>query len=245
MNIDCGTLFHIEWNAAFLLSFLNILFINLILSGDNAVLIAMAVRNLPKNQRVKGIAFGSGVAILLRIILTYFVALFLDINFIKLIGGALLLWIAVKLFTEAGEGRGDEHEATTLWQAIRIILIADFTMSLDNVLAVAGAAGKNLFLLIAGLFMGIPIVIFTSNLLSTMMDKYPIIIVLGGAILGKVGGEMIITDPFIKQWLNPSHAIEYVVQAICTVGVVVVGNLWMKWKIAKAERGAELIQEKE
>ena len=135
---------------------------------------------------------------------------------------------------------GKQKRQQRFLQAIKIILIADLTMSIDNVLAVAGAAGGNLFLLIAGLVMSIPIVIFTSNLLSTLMDKYPIIIVFGGAILGKVGGEMVITDPILEKWLHPSPTVEYAVQAICAVGVVVVGKLWMKWKIAKAEREAEV-----
>lgn len=236
MNIDLNTLLSAELNATFIFSFLNIMFINLILSGDNAVLIAMAVRNLPKSQRMKGIIFGSALAIVLRVVLTYFVALLLEISFVKLVGGALILWIAVKLFTEADDGAGDEKEATSMLQALKIILVADLTMSLDNVLAVAGVAGGNLFLLVSGLVMSIPIVIFTSNLLSTLMDRYPAIIVVGGAILGKVGGEMIMTDPFVERSLHMGTVLEYTVQAVCTVGVVVVGKLWMKWKIARAER---------
>jgi len=235
MNIDWGTLFHIEWTLSFGLALLNIMFINLILSGDNAVLIAMAVRNLPKEQRQKGIAFGTAAAIVLRVILTYFVALLLQISFIKLIGGLLILWIAVKLLMEGGEDDGFKKEATTMMQAIKIILIADLTMSLDNVLAVAGAAGGNLFLLIFGLVMSIPIVVYASNLLSTLMDRYPIIIIIGGAILGRVGGEMIMGDHIVEQWLHPSKLLDYTVQAVCTVGVVVVGKLWMKWKVAKAK----------
>ena len=113
---------------------------------------------------------------ILRVVLTWFVALLLEIPFVKLVGGALILWIAVKLFMEADDGGGGEKEAGTLWQAMKIILIADLTMSLDNVLAVAGAAGGNLFLLIFGLCMSIPIVVYTSNLLSTLMDRYPVII---------------------------------------------------------------------
>jgi YjbE family integral membrane protein len=236
MNFDWSSLLHFEWNLTFFLALLNISFINLILSGDNAVLIAMAVRNLPKSQRMKGIAFGTGVAIVMRVILTYFVALLLEVNFIKLVGGALILWIAVKLFMEADDDGGGERQASTIWQAMKIILIADLTMSLDNVLAVAGAAGGNLLLLLIGLCMSIPIVVYTSNLLSTLMDRYPIIIIVGGAVLGRVGGDMIMTDPFIESWLHPSQTAEYAVQAICTVGVVAVGKLWMKWKIAKAER---------
>ena len=236
MSIDWGTLFHVEWTLAFGLALLNIMFINLILSGDNAVLIAMAVRNLPNAQRQKGIAFGTAAAVVLRIILTYFVALLLQISFIKLIGGLLILWIAVKLLMEGGDDEGLEKEATTMMQAIKIILIADLTMSLDNILAVAGAAGGNLFLLIFGLVMSIPIVVYASNLLSKLMDKYPIIILIGGAILGRVGGEMIMGDHIVEQWLHPSKMLDYTVQAVCTVGVVVVGKLWMKWKVAKAKR---------
>lgn len=235
MNFDWTTMFHIELNMAFGLALLNIMFINLILSGDNAVLIAMAVRNLPKEQRRKGITFGTAVAVILRIVLTWFVALLLEIDFIKLIGGVLILWIAAKLFMEAGDN-SHEKAATTLWQAIKVILIADLTMSLDNVLAVAGAANGNMALLLFGLVFSIPIVIFTSNLLSMLMDKYPIIVIIGGAVLGRVGGEMIMTDPAVVRWLNPSHADDYAVQAVCTVGVVVAGKLWMKWKVRRAER---------
>jgi len=228
-------MFHIEWSITFGLAMLNIIFINLILSGDNAVLIAMAVRGLPREQRQTGIIFGTGAAVVLRIILTFFVAMLLGVPFVKLIGGALILWIAVKLFMESEPEEGEE-KTTTMMQAIKIILIADLTMSLDNVLAVAGAAGGNLFLLLFGLALSIPIVIFTSNLLSALMDKYPIIIVIGAAILGRVGGEMIMTDAFVEKWLHPSHAAEYAVQAVCFIGVVVVGKLWVRWRVSQAEQ---------
>ena len=239
MQFDWSSLFHVEWTIAFGLALLNIMFINLILSGDNAVLIAMAVRNLPDSQKKKGIFFGTAAAIVLRVILTYFVAMLLEISFIKLIGGLLILWIAVKLLIEGDETEGLEKEATTLWQAIKLILIADLTMSLDNVLAVAGAAQGNLFLLVFGLVMSIPIIIFTSEILSRLMDKYPIIILIGGAILGRVAGEMIIGDHIIEQWLHPSKTVDYTVQIICTVGVVVVAKLWLKWKGAKSGKGKE------
>ena len=239
MHFDWSTLLHFDWDLPFFLALLNIVFINLILSGDNAVLIAMAVRNLPKEQRMRGIGFGTAVAVVLRVVLTWFVALLLEISFVKLVGGALILWIAVKLFMEADDGRGSSREAATLWQAMQIILIADVTMSLDNVLAVAGAAGGNLFLLIFGLCMSIPIVVYTSNLLSILMDRYPVIIVIGGAVLGRVGGQMIMTDPFVQRWLSPGAVLDYGFQALCTVGVVAAGKLWMRWRIAKAEREAE------
>ncbi|MDA8124557.1 MAG: TerC family protein [Deltaproteobacteria bacterium] len=238
MGLDWGTMFHIEWNITFLLAMLNIVFINIILSGDNAVLIAMAVRGLPKDQRRKGVIFGTAAAVLLRIVLTFFVALLLDIPFLKLIGGVLILWIAINLLMEQ-DSEEKEAQTQTLAQAIKIILIADLTMSLDNVLAVAGAAGGNMFLLLFGLGVSIPIVILTSNLISTLMDKYPVIVLVGAAILGRVGGEMMMTDPFIEKWLHPGHFTEYAVQIVAMVGVVVIGKLWMKWKIAKAENEAQ------
>jgi YjbE family integral membrane protein len=235
MDLDWGTLFHIEWNLAFLLSFLNILFIDLILSGDNAVLIAMAVHNLPEKQRMKGIALGTLGAVVLRVLFTCCVALLLDVRFIKLVGGALILWIAFKLFTDAGGGDENGKHASSVWQAVRIIIIADLTMALDNMLAVGGAAHGNLLLLMLGLAMSIPMVVFTSKILSTLMDKYPVIIMIGGAILGKVGGDMIITDPFMKQLLNPSIPVRYAVEILCAVGVIVVGKMWIKWQRSKEE----------
>jgi YjbE family integral membrane protein len=238
VGLDWGTMFHIEWNFTFLLTMLNIVFINIVLSGDNAVLIAMAVRGLPKDQRRKGVIFGTAAAVLLRIVLTFFVALLLGVPFLKLAGGALILWIAIDLLMEQ-DAEEKEEQTTTLRQAIKIIIVADLTMSLDNVLGVAGAAGGNIFLLLFGLGVSIPIVILTSNLISTLMDKYPVIVVVGAVILGRVGGEMMITDPFIEKWLHPGQFTEYAVQMIAMVGVVVTGKLWMKWKIAKAEREAK------
>jgi len=232
MNFDWSTLFHIEWTVTFLLAALNIVFINIILSGDNAVLIAMAVRGLNKEQRQKGILFGTAAAVLLRIVLTFFVAMLLGVPYLKLVGGALILWIATQLFLGSEDEESGE-QVTTLAKAIRIIIIADLTMSLDNVLGVAGAAGGNMFLLLFGLGVSIPIVIFTSNLISTLMDKYPIIIILGAAILGRVGGEMMITDPAVEKMLHPTSVMEYGVQIACAVGVVVVGKLIAKWKISR------------
>ena len=243
MHFDWSTMFHIEWSVTFGLAMLNIVFINIILSGDNAVLIAMAVRGLPKAQRQKGIIFGTAAAVFLRVILTCFAALLLDVPVLKLVGGLLILWIATQLFM-GSEEEEDNKQITTLVQAIKIIIIADLTMSLDNVLGVAGAANGNMFLLLFGLALSIPIVIFTSNLISTLMDKYPIIVVLGAAILARVGGEMIITDPFIEKWLHPGKVLDYSVQIICLVGVIVVGKLLVKWKISPEVNNANLQTEK-
>lgn len=234
--MDLGILGKITFDLNFLSALFSIVIIDLILAGDNAVVIAMAVRSLPHEQRKKGIIFGAGVAVLLRVIATFFVAQLLTISFIKLVGGILILWIAVKLFMEGVPEEKIEKEATTIAQAVKIIVIADITMAIDNMLAVGGASHGNLFLLIFGLGLSVPLVVFTSNLLSILMDKYPIIIYIGAAVLGKVGGEMIITDPFTVNILNPGKWLIYSTEAVFAVGVIIVGKLWMKWQISRAEK---------
>ncbi len=215
-------------NLSFFLSLLNIIVINIILSGDNAVVIALAVRSLPRAQRQRGIIFGAGLAVVLRIVLTFFVSMLLNVEFLKLAGGLLIAWIAFKLLVEVANEDDEGKEATSIWQALRLILVADLTMSLDNVLAVAAASNGNLFLLIFGLALSIPLVIFTSNLLSSLMDRYPIIIILGALVLGRVAGEMIMSDPFIVSWLNPPAEVQYAVEAFFALGVVVAGKLWLR-----------------
>lgn len=229
--MDFGSLGTITFDWQFLSSLLSIIIIDLILAGDNAVVIAMAVRSLPPKQRKQGILFGAGAAVLLRVVLTFFVSQLLQINFIKLVGGLLILWIAVKLFVEGVPEEGLQKEAATIGQAVRIIVIADITMATDNMLAVAGASHGNLFLLLFGLGLSIPFVVFTSNLLSMLMDRYPIIIYIGAAILGRVGGEMIITDPVVVDLLHPSKFFQYGVEIVGAIGVLVAGKLWVKWQI--------------
>ncbi|MBP8645406.1 MAG: TerC family protein [Syntrophobacteraceae bacterium] len=227
--MDLGILGSIHLNWQFFSALFSIVIIDLILAGDNAVVIAMAVRSLPHDQRRKGIFLGAGAAVLLRVILTFFVAQLLQVNFLKLAGGVLILWIAVKLFVEGSPEESLNKEAATIGQAIKIIVIADITMATDNMLAVAGASHGNLFLLLFGLGLSIPFVVFTSNLLSMLMDRYPIIIYLGAAILGKVGGEMIITDPIVFNYLQPGKYLQYGVEAAFAAGVIVVGKLWIRW----------------
>ena len=172
----------------------------------------------------------------MRVIATFFVAQLLQINFIKLIGGILITWIAVKLFIEGVPEDNIKKEAASLAHAIKIIVVADITMATDNMLGVGGASHGNLFLLLFGLGLSIPFVVFTSNLLSMMMDKYPLIIYIGAAILGKVGGEMIITDPFVVTMLNPGKMVKYSVEIIFAIGVIVAGKLLIKWKITREEK---------
>ncbi|NTV41875.1 MAG: TerC family protein [Syntrophobacteraceae bacterium] len=233
--MDFGSLGTITFDWVFLSGLISIVIIDLILAGDNAVVIAMAVRSLPPEQRRKGIIFGAGAAVLIRVVVTFFVSQLLQINYVKLVGGLLILWIAVKLFVEGAPEENLERQATTMFQAIKIIVIADITMATDNMLAVAGASHGNVFLLLFGLGLSIPFVVFTSNLLSMLMDKYPVIIYIGAAILGRVGGEMIMTDPVVVRLLAPGKVFQYSVEAGLAVGVLVVGKLWLKWMIRSEE----------
>ncbi len=237
--VDFGILGHIEFTWQFLFALLSIVLIDLVLAGDNAVVIAMAVRNLPKKKRKQGIIMGAGAAVLLRVALTFFASKLLEIMFIKFIGGVLIIWIAVKLFISGGDGEEGGKQAASLLQAMWLIIIADITMSVDNILAVAGASEGNLFLLIFGLGLSIPFVVFTSNLLSMLMDRYPVILYIGTAVLGRVGGEMIITDPFVVSKIGHSKVVEYGVQAFFTVAVIVAGKLWITARRRREEREAD------
>ena len=232
-GVDLGWLGKIEFTWDFCVGFLSIVLIDLVLAGDNAVVIALAVKNLHGKQRRTGIIFGAGAAVGLRVVLTFFVAQLLQISFIKLGGGILILWIAVKLFIEGAPEEKFQKEATTFWQAIRVIVIADLIMSTDNILAVAGACKGNFFLLLFGLALSIPFVVFTSSLLSMLMDKYPVIVWIGAAVLGRVGGEMIITDPWVVEKIDPSKGLQIACEIIGAVGVLVVAKLFMRWKIAR------------
>jgi YjbE family integral membrane protein len=210
-----------EWIVAIL----SIVLIDVVLAGDNAVVIALAVRQLAPRQRLFGIMLGSGVAVALRVVLTFFAAQLLAMNYIKLAGGVLVFWIAVKLLRdnlgEAGEASG--RSAAGLWSAVWLILVADITMSVDNVLAVAAASKGSFVLLLFGLGLSIPLVVFTSNLLSKLMDRFPIIVWIGAAILGKVAGEMIVTD---RLFFPSAQADDWLVHSLGGLGaalVVIIG----------------------
>jgi YjbE family integral membrane protein len=220
-------------DVTFLSSLFSIVIIDLVLAGDNAVVIAMAVRSLPKVQRMRGIIYGSAAAVLLRVFLTFFVAKILTMSYVKLVGGLVIIWIAVKLFVEDEEAVETHREAATLWHAVRLIVIADITMALDNMLAVGAASHGNLFLLLFGLGLSIPFIVFTSSLLSMLMDKYPVIIIIGAALLGKIGGEMIMTDPVVARFITPTKLITYTVEIAFAVGVVLIGKYWLKRDLAK------------
>lgn len=229
--MELAVLGSLQLDIEFVWRFLSIIAIDLILAGDNAVIIAMAVRSLPQNKRKRVIYLGAGAAVILRVVLTFLVSQLLLVSFLKLVGGIVIFWIAVKLFMA---GIPDDHstrEASGVAQAVKMIVIADVTMSIDNMLAVGAASGGSLFLLIFGLGFSIPFIVFTSSLLTLLMDKYPVIIYGGAAILGKVGGEMIITDPYIVSTFNPTSIVQYAVEVGSAAGVIAAGKFFMNWTL--------------
>jgi YjbE family integral membrane protein len=213
-------------HGSLFISSLIIVLVDIVLSGDNSVVIAMAVHSLKAEQRLKGILIGTAGAVTMRILFTWFASRLMETPFLKLAGGGLILWIAVKLLIEETADGGESKKAATLWHAVWIILVADFTMSLDNVLAVAAASKGNVTLLWMGLCFSIPLVIFASTVISTLMDKYPIILFFGAAVLGKVGGEMLITDPVVVDWFQVKIPwLKYVFEALGVAGVLLVALL--------------------
>ncbi len=220
--IDMGWLGQISFTWEFFVAVMSIVFIDLVLAGDNAVVIAMAVRNLPGKKRLMGIALGAGGAVIIRVFCTFLVAQLLNLQFIKLVGGAVIIWIAVKLLTEGAEEECEERECGSLWQALWIIVVADLSMGIDNMLAVGAASHGSMLLLLFGLGLSIPFVVFMSNMLTRLMDRYPIILWVGAGILGKVGGQMMITDPWIQGFF-PAPA--WAVYLIETIGIAFVCGL--------------------
>jgi YjbE family integral membrane protein len=213
-------------DTQFLISGATIILIDLLLAGDNALVIAMAVRGLPPHQRRIGSIAGAGLAVLLRILLTIAAAAFLQFSFVKLAGGLLILWIALKVLIDVDDPPDAAPSAGSLWKAIWYVMLADITMSLDNILAIAGAANGHTGLIIFGLALSIPFVVFSSGLLSKLMDKYPITIYIGAAILVRVGVEMALTDPFVERTLHPTAVARYIAEAASIV-VVLGASRWI------------------
>jgi len=181
---------------AWIIAVLQIIAIDIVLGGDNAIIIALACRNLPKNQKRAGILWGTAGAIILRVILVFFATALMEIQGLRLIGGVLLIWIGVKLLTETGSHDLDDKidQSSNLLTAIRTIIIADFVMSLDNALAITAAAKGDIGLVIFGLLLSVPIIIGGSALILRLMERFPAIITLGGGLLGWLGGDLIVND---------------------------------------------------
>ncbi|MDR2851440.1 MAG: TerC family protein [Burkholderiaceae bacterium] len=211
--------------ADFWIGLLKIIWINIILSGDNAVVIALAARSLPPPQQRKAILFGSGAAVILRVILTVVAAKLLALPWLEIAGGLLLLWIGVQLFHEdEGEGEGENKGQGNMMAAVRTILLADVVMSLDNVIAVAAAAEGSMTLLILGLAISIPLVIFGSTLLIKLMQRFPWIVVLGAALIGWVGGETIVKDNVLHSLAEGRPWLHYAAAAVGAALVVGLGK---------------------
>ncbi|MDP2793520.1 MAG: TerC family protein [Sulfurisoma sp.] len=219
----------------FWVAVLQIIAIDIVLSGDNAVVIALACRNLPPAQRKKGILWGVGGAIGLRVVLTAFAAALLGYPYLKLIGGVLLVWIGIKLLLpEPPEGH-DIQASDKLWGAVKTIIVADFVMSLDNVIGVAAAAKGSLALLLFGLAVSIPLIVWTSQLFLKLMERFPIVITLGAGLLGYVAGGMMVSDVAIRDWAPAAIPdATHLAGAIGAVLVVAVGS-WLAWRAAARE----------
>ncbi|WP_310627031.1 TerC family protein [Limnohabitans sp.] len=219
----------------FWLGLLLIIWINIILSGDNAVVIALAARSLPPAQQKKAIIFGSGAAVVLRIGLTVVAAKLMTLEYLQIIGGLLLLWIGAQLLEAEEENNEEASEHSNLFAAIRTILIADLVMSLDNVIAVAAAAKGDEMLLIIGLAISIPMVIFGSTLMIKLMERFPIIITFGACLIGWVGGETIANDVVLKAF---GEANSWFHLTCAAAGAVVVLG-WGKLKSAQHHKTVE------
>jgi len=207
----------------FWIALLQIILINIVLSGDNAVVIALACRSLPPQQQKKAIIAGSVGAIVLRIILTFFAVYLLELPYLKLVGAAALVWIGVGLLK--GEDEDEELEGHSgLAAAIKTIIVADLVMSLDNVIGVAAAAKGNVVLLVVGLAVSIPLIIYGSTLILKLMSRFPVIITIGAGLLGWVAGEMALSDPAILEWSNAHHTVHSLAPVMGAVLVVALGK---------------------
>jgi YjbE family integral membrane protein len=229
----------------FWIAVVQIILIDLVLSGDNAVVIALACRNLPPRQRRLGIFWGVFGAIALRIALTFFAVSLLTVPYLKIVGAVLLVWIGVKLIQPEHDGGGHQIQASgNLLGAIRTIIVADVVMSLDNVIAVAAAARDSLFLLIFGLALSIPLMVWASQLILRLMDRFPLIILIGGGLLGWVGLSMAVHDPVVKDWVAAEAAwLNWLAPALGALLVVGTGKLLASKRVPAEKKIIDLAEE--
>jgi len=216
---------------------LQIIGINILLSGDNAVVIALASRSLPEAQRKWAVIGGSGAAVILRIILCLIIASVLQIPYLKLVGGLLLVYIGVKLVIAEESTEGEIAAKSNLMGAIQTILIADAVMSLDNVVAIAAAAHDSVLLITLGLIISIPLIVFGSQLMLRVLTKYPILVSLGGGLLGWLAGEIILSDPIVDSWLPYDlHAIGQVAKPLLAIVVMALGMVMSRRQRQELEK---------
>lgn len=223
----------LHWGALF-----QIVLIDILLGGDNAVVIALACRNLPQQQRMRGIVWGTAGAIVLRVLLIAFALVLLEVPFLKIVGSLLLVWIGIKLLAPEEDEHGNITGGTSIMSAIKTIIVADFAMSLDNVIAIAGAAQNahvdhQLYYVIFGLCVSVPIIVWGSTLVLKLIDRFPAVVTFGGGLLGWIAGGMFITDVFVVERIGePSGMVKLAAEIAGAILVVAVG----KWLAARRRR---------
>lgn len=218
----------------FIASVVSIILVDLTLRGDNAVVIAAAAKSLPGHLRRKAMLAGAVGALITLVVAAFFVTRLLTVRFLQILGGVAVLWIAVGLFREEPPLEETAAHLTGFWKAIWLMIVADVTMSTDNVLAIGALAQGNLALLLFGLGVSIPLVFVASSVLAGLMDRYPIIVYIGAALLGRVAGHMIVTDAYVMRRFAPGMAVQYSAQAIGTIGVIAAG-FWIKSRSRKSK----------
>lgn len=206
--------------------------VDLTLSGDNAVVIAAAAKPLPRPMRNRALIAGAACAVVTLVAAAFFATRLLHVKFLQLIGALAILWIAVGLFRDEPPLESSATHLSAFWKAMWFIVVADVTMSTDNILAVAAIAQGDFWLLLFGLGISIPLVVLASGMLAKVMDNYPVIVYAGAALLGRVAGQMIVTDPFTAKMLRPSAVLDYWAGASGAIGVVIAGA-WVKARRAR------------
>jgi YjbE family integral membrane protein len=235
-----GKLLVLPLDQAFLINVLKIVVIDLVLSGDNAVVIAMAVKNLPGEIRTKASVVGASFAVALRIGFTAGAAMLLNVPYLQSIGGVILFWIAYKLLIEEEDGEERPGEIRDFWEAVRIIVLADLVMSLDNILAVGGASEGHLGLMLFGLCLSIPLVLFGSSLLATLLNRWPALAYIGAGVLAWTAGRMVVHDDTVNAWLRPLNIpfMEVLLPTLATAVVIAAGFMANKRKEAEMSSGS-------
>jgi YjbE family integral membrane protein len=227
-----------EWfTPQFWVAVTEIILVNILLSGDNAVVIALACRNLSQRARRQGIFWGVLGAIALRVVLTLFAMSLLTYPYLKLVGGALLVWIGIKLIAQEDDGDHKVKASDRLLTAVWTIIVADLVMSLDNVMAVAAAAKGHIVLMAFGLVISIPIVIIGAQIIMGLMGRYPVLVLLGGGLLGYIAGEMAVEDPVVQPWFAANAPNLAAIIPLAGFGVVAAAGKWLKRQHAPAARG--------
>lgn len=228
----------------FWIAVLQIIAIDIVLGGDNAVVIALACRRLPEDQRKLGIFWGVFGAIALRVVLIFFALSLLAIPYLKIVGGVLLLWIGVKLLQPESDGEHEVDASTTLMGAIKTIIVADAVMSLDNVIAIAGAAKDEMGLVVFGLIISVPIIVWGSQLVMKIMDRYPVTIVIGAGLLGWIAGDMVVTDVVTKEWVSTqAKYLHWIAPVAAALIVITVGKVLATRQQVKVKPVIDLVDE--